>query len=136
MGNMRTFLRNFLSPFMIQRNKNKNFEYSKRCVQCTSQSRNHGRSTTRQSGLEKQEFGQFYRDQISPKKSCQGSLTRSLCPQEPIEIDHCIQTSPNQTKHMASKHSYWLELNYFIQIQNHLFRLLSEEPLCKDESWL
>ncbi len=29
---------------------------------------------------------------------------------------------------MVFKHSYWLELNYFIQIQNHLFTLLSEEP--------
>ena len=52
-----------------------------------------------------------YKQQISPEKSCQGSLTRTLYPQEPIEIDHNIIFSSDKSKHMAFKHSDWLETN-------------------------
>ena len=58
-------------------------------------------------------------EKFSRQDSFQISLTEGLrmsgfyryLTNEPIEIDYCIQTSPNQIKHMASKHSYWLETN-------------------------
>ncbi len=35
---------------------------------------------------------------------------------------------------MAFKDSDWLETNYCTKIQNHLFTLVSQEPLYKDKS--
>ncbi len=49
--------------------------------------------------------------------------------QGPIEIDHNIVLISDKAKHMAFKHSDWLETNYCMKIQNHLFTLVSQEPL-------
>ncbi len=48
---------------------------------------------------------------ISPEKSCQGSLKIPILAQEPIEIDHNINFLSDKSKHMAFKHSDWLETN-------------------------
>ncbi len=54
--------------------------------------------------------------------------------QEPMEIDRYIILISNKSKHMAFKQPDWLETNYCMKIQNHLFTLVSEEPLYKDKS--
>ena len=48
---------------------------------------------------------------ISPEKSCQGSLKIPSMGQEPIEIDQYIILLSDKLKHMAFKHSDWLETN-------------------------
>ncbi len=48
-----------------------------------------------------------------------------LLAQEPIEIDHSSHFLSDKSKHMACKHSDWLETNYCMKIQNHLFTLVS-----------
>ena len=53
---------------------------------------------------------------------------------EPIEIDHNINFVSDKSKHMAFKHSDWLETNCCMKIQNHLFILVSQEPLWYYES--
>ena len=54
--------------------------------------------------------------------------------QEPIEIDQNIHFLSDKSKHMAFKHSDWLETKYYMKIQNLLFTLVSQEPLWYYES--
>ena len=75
-----------------------------------------------------QEFSQFFKSWLSsgfPKNF----RNYPILTKEPIGVDHSIILITDKSKHMAFKHSDWLETHYCMKIQNLLFTLVLEEPL-------
>ena len=70
---------------------------------------------------DKQEFGKFFKALTS--------LNVRILAQVLTRTNRNGLLPSDKSKHMAFKHSDWLETNYCMRIQNHLFTLLSEEPL-------